>query len=367
MEDDNKLYENFSESINTSHDINMSDSISGISEAEREYIRYRRHNIFKVIAAGTIIAAGLTYYEITYKSHQQNINGIAKNLVPATIVPTTSTTTLENKFNQSNPLFSQNPTWSQDFSTMPNGNLNQSFWNIFSGPAPTNNEKEYDTNNSNNVRIQNGQLIIEAIKQNYQGYQYTSGRINTVGKENIKYGKIDVVAKLPDGVGTWPAIWLMSANNYYANLSPFSDPKRYLNDGEIDIAESIGAKPNEVYEVIHTRLIDNNTTRGKYTKVHIPNEYTAFHTYGLEWTPTDIKFTIDGNTYFNYPKPINSNYTTWPFDKSFGLTIDIGVGGNWAGQDKSQFPPLGVNNNSLPAKMYIKSINYYKYLGGLAN
>lgn len=341
---------------------------TNISIAELEHIKYRRKNIVKFISSLTLGLFALGSFDLypqlingsthdksktileqpTTRSHSKTFNNPAKKI---------------NTFHQRNPLFSGSPTFSQNFATMPNGKISQNIWNVYDGPAPANNEAAFDTSNLENVRIQNGQLIIEAMKQNYKGYQYTSGRINTVSKEDFLYGKFEIVAKYPESIGTWPAIWLMSSNSHYASLSSSANPRRYLNNGEIDIAESIGVKPNILYEVIHTANIDRYTTRGDYTKVEVPNLYSSFNEYGLDWTPNDIRFTINGVTYFNYPKPANSNYKTWPFNMPFSLVIDLGMGGYWAGQDSSQYPPLGINNSALPSEMQIKSINYYKYIG----
>ena len=341
---------------------------SKVSVAELEHIKYRRKNIAKALSSVILAISALGGFELYSQSNRAKTYPESKTVLEQSTTKSRSKTVNNqaktvNAFYQGNSLFSASPTFSQNFAKMPNGNLNQSVWNIYNGPAPANHEADFDTNSLKNVRIDHGQLIIEAIKQNYRNYQYTSGRINTVSKENFLYGKFEIVAKYPKSVGTWPAIWLMSSNSYYASLSPSSDPRRYLNDGEIDMAESIGAKPNILYEVIHTAHIDRYTTRGDYTKVKVPNLYSSFNEYGLDWTPNDIKFTINGVTYFNYPKPTNSNYTTWPFNKPFSLVIDLGIGGYWAGQDSSQYPPLGINNSALPAELQIKSINYYKYTG----
>ncbi len=363
-----KEYEPTSELSLEHSEINLASTESKISVAELEHIKSRRKNIAKTFASIVLGVSAIGGFEIYSHSSYSKTPNESKTILEKPTTKSHSKTfnnqvKTTNEFSQSNPLFSVSPTFSQNFTTMSNGNINQAVWNIYNGPAPANKEADFDTNSLANVRIKNGKLIIEAMKQNKQDYQYTSGRINTVGKENFLYGKFEIVAKYPKGVGTWPAIWLMSSNSYYANLSPSTDPRRYLNNGEIDIAESIGAKPNILYEVIHSAYIDRYTTRGDYTKVDAPNLYSSFNEYGLDWTPNDIKFTINGVTYFNYPKPVNSNYTTWPFNKPFSLVIDLGMGGYWAGQDSSQYPPLGINNNALPAELQIKSINYYKYIG----
>ncbi len=272
---------------------------------------------------------------------------------------------------QNNPQFSTYPIWSQNFSSDYGRLLNSKYWNINIGaPNNGNNEAEYYTNQPSNLRISNGALILEAThQQEPNGYQYGSGRVDTKNKVSFLYGRIDVTAKLPSGVGTWPAIWMLPANKKYELLGPANNPYPFLNGGEIDIAEEVGFNPNTVYGIVHTITTNRNNPNavGDFNQVDIPNNDSQYNTYSLLWTPSSITFEINNNPYFVYSKTSGANYTTWPFDQPFYLIIDLALGGVWGGEDTSQFPGNGIDNTALPAKLSIQSIYYYSYTGFAAS
>jgi beta-glucanase (GH16 family) len=253
------------------------------------------------------------------------------------------------------------PVWTLDFTKMSNGPLETNDWNIETGKAPANDEAETNTANSQNLRVENGALILESLPpQGSAGY--TSARIDTLNKQNFLYGKLDITAKLPAGAGSWPAIWMLSADNKYES-QPSGSSEKYLNDGEIDIEEAIGTRPDVVYGIAHN-LANPPTGSGDYFATEtVPNDDTTYHDYGLEWTPTKLTFTIDGKAYFSYDKPAEATYKSWPYDQHFYLIIDAALGGSWGDQAKGQFPPDGIDNSKLPSSISIKSISYAKYIG----
>jgi beta-glucanase (GH16 family) len=264
---------------------------------------------------------------------------------------------------QDNSLFTTYPSWSQDFSSLDN-RINPKYWNVSSGPAQnSNNEAEYYT--PANVKVQNGALNIIAQKQpEPDSYNYSSGRLDTQNKVSFLYGRIDVTAKLPNGVGTWPAVWLLPTNNYYENFSPASDPLRYLNGGEIDLAEEVGLQPSLNYGIIHT--LNASVTRngiGLYNTIYLANNNTTYYTYSMLWTPTSITFEVNNQPYFTYTRIAGSSYATWPFDQPFYLIMNLAIGGSWGGEDTLQFPGNGIDNSIFPTSMSIKSIYYYPYVG----
>jgi beta-glucanase (GH16 family) len=272
---------------------------------------------------------------------------------------------------QPDKQFSTYPTWSQDFSRYGSKSLDSRYWRINIGaPNNGNNEAEYYTNNLQNLRISRGSLILEATHQNEpNNYQYGSGRIDTKGKLSFLYGRIDVMAKLPAGVGTWPAVWLLPANTKYENMGPPNENYRFLNGGEIDMAEAVGLNPNIVYGVVHTITSNQNNPNsvGYYNQVLIPNNNLKYNLYSVLWTPDSITFEVNNKPYFTYTKQPGATYTTWPFNQPFYLIIDLAVGGVWGGEDTAQFPGNGIDNSALPAKLQIKSIYYYPYLAAKTN
>ncbi len=270
---------------------------------------------------------------------------------------------------QNNPLFGTKPSWSQDFEHSKATTLDSRYWNTLVGPAEnSNNEQQYYTGNPSNIRIANGVLQLIANRQSEpEGYKYGSARIETQGKQTFQYGRIDINAKLPKGVGTWPAVWLLPANDIYAQKSPNDNALRYRNGGEIDILESVGFQPDSVYGVAHT-LSDLSLRAdgtGSNGVVHVTDSSDNFNKYSLLWTPTSLTFEVNDQQYYTYTRKSGADYTTWPFDQPFYLIANLAIGGSWGGLDTAHFPGNGVNDAALPSSLGIRSIRYYPYIGTL--
>lgn len=266
---------------------------------------------------------------------------------------------------QQTPQFSTYPTWAQDFAKG-SGQPDSRYWNISHGaPQNDNQEAQYYTASPDNVHIGNGSLsLIATHKQQPDGYQYASARVDTENKLSVLYGRIDVTAKLPSGTGTWPAIWLLPASNKYEQYGSSSDQLRYVNGGEMDMAEAVGFNPNIVYGVVHTRSDLKNPDRiGDFNQVTVPGNDTGYVRYTVLWTPDSITYEVNNTPYFTYTKTPNADYTTWPFDQPFYLIFNLALGGSWGGQDTADFPGNGINNAALPASLDIKSVYYYPYIG----
>jgi beta-glucanase (GH16 family) len=209
-----------------------------------------------------------------------------------------------------------------------------------------NNELQYYTNaRAENARVENGNLIIEARKEQYEGSEYTSARLVTRHKGDWLYGRFEAYAKLPSGRGTWPAIWMLPTNWVYGNW-----PK----SGEIDIMEYVGYDPGVVHGSIHTEAYNHVLGTQKTASIPVPDAETAYHLYALEWTPENIDIYVDNNKYFTFANE-HKDYKTWPFDQVFHLILNIAVGGNWGGAQ-------GVDPNIWPQKMYVDYVRVYQYI-----
>ena len=135
------------------------------------------------------------------------------------------------------------PFWADEFNT--DGAPDATKWGYDIGTGAGgwgNNELQYYTNRPENVIVQGGVLKIKAIRENYLGSSYTSARILTKGKFAFTYGRVEVRAKVPEGVGTWPAAWMLGNN-----ISTVGWP----NCGEIDILEHKGSELNKIYGTLH--------------------------------------------------------------------------------------------------------------------
>ena len=209
-----------------------------------------------------------------------------------------------------------------------------------------NNELQYYTDRrAENARIEGGNLIIEARKENYQGKNYTSARLITKGKADWAYGRIEVRAKLPKGVGTWPAIWMLGQN-----ISKVGWPLC----GEIDIMEHVGFDEGVVHGTVHTGAYNHRQHTEKGGLITISDVTMAFHVYAVEWTAEQINFLVDDKTYFSFDKKTNGNSEAqWPFDQPFYLLLNLAVGGNWGGQK-------GVDETIWPQRMEVDYVRVYQ-------
>ncbi|HEX8762935.1 MAG TPA: glycoside hydrolase family 16 protein, partial [Candidatus Saccharimonadales bacterium] len=135
--------------------------------------------------------------------------------------------------------FASTASWTVDFSKQPSGAPDSQTWNIATPDTPIYNEEaQIYTARPQNIRIENGALVIEAKREDLQGRRYTSARIDTQKKQTFKYGRFEITAKLPVGQGTWPALWLLSNTKIYTKrLNPterqWAEPRFYMHDGEI--------------------------------------------------------------------------------------------------------------------------------------
>jgi beta-glucanase (GH16 family) len=219
--------------------------------------------------------------------------------------------------------------WSELFN---DDNIDTTKWNIeIKDPGWVNNELQAYTDKKDNLYIDDNNLIIEAIQEDYRQANYTSGRINTYTKLSWKYGRFEIRAIIPKHKGIWPAIWLLSE-------TILTDG--WPNCGEIDIMEHINNE-NIIYGTIHSKEYNHLTETQIGGNVIVNDLDTQFHTYGLEWNSESIIWLIDDKQYYKIDK---SEYfkEEWPFDNKFFLIINQAVGGFWPGDPdihftKSQF------------------------------
>ncbi|MXX96853.1 MAG: family 16 glycosylhydrolase [Rhodothermaceae bacterium] len=209
-------------------------------------------------------------------------------------------------------------------------------------------QQSYTVNREENVRVEDGHLIIEAKKESLNGRDYTSAKLVSKTKGDWTYGRVEVRAQLPSGVGTWPAIWMLPTNSSYGNGG-------WPDTGEIDIMEHVGHNHGSIHATIHTDAYNWNggaQPPGGSTQVSDASE--ALHVYAVEWTPIQMVFSVDGNPYWTYSKGL-SNWQKWPFDKDFYLILNIAIGGTWGGQQ-------GIDDSIFPQKMLIDYVRVYRYV-----
>lgn len=244
-----------------------------------------------------------------------------------------------------NWAFETTPLWQDNFDNP--GLPDPSKWSYdIGGGGWGNNELQYYTNGVlNNARVENGNLVITAIKESISGLNYSSARLVSKNKGDFLYGRIEISAKLPAGRGTWPALWMLPTDLAYGTW-----PK----SGEIDIMEHVGYDPNNVHFSVHTEAYNHNINTQKTSIKFIPTAITAFHQYRLDWTPYAVRGYFDNQLVFTFVND-GSGYAKWPFDKRFHLLFNIAVGGNWGGAQ-------GVDDSAFPASMEVDYVRVYKMI-----
>jgi beta-glucanase (GH16 family) len=206
-----------------------------------------------------------------------------------------------------------------------------------------NEEKQYYTSRSENVRAEGGNLLIEGRKEAYQGYGYTSASINTRGRFEFQYGRVEVRARLPAGNGTWPAIWMLGTNISQAG---------WPTCGEIDVMENVGFEPTRIHGTVHTAAYNHVQGTAKGASVTIANPWEDFHVYAMEWYPDHIDVFVDGQKYFTFRNE-GTGSRTWPFDKPQYLLINLAIGGSWGGQ-------RGIDDSRFPHRYLVDYVRIYK-------
>ena len=226
------------------------------------------------------------------------------------------------------PVFDQ-LVWSDEFDSTDGIDTSKWFHQTLlpDGESWFNGEIQHYTANSANSFVEDGILKIVAINETYtdQGVtkEYTSARLNS--KYAFTYGKVEVRAKLPTGIGTWPAIWMLGKN--INENGGYWDIQGYGNSywpacGEIDIMEHWGANQNFVQSATHTPSSFGATEN--YGGQYIESASTDFHIYTLVWTDEKLVCVVDGNMHFTY-NPIVKNEQTWPFDLEQYFLFNIAI------------------------------------------
>ncbi|MCK7468636.1 MAG: glycoside hydrolase family 16 protein [Desulfosudis oleivorans] len=155
---------------------------------------------------------------------------------------------------------------------------------------------------------------------------------------------IEVRARIPTGVGSWPAIWMMGTN-----VKAVGWPEC----GEIDIMENVGYEPDTIYATVHTPGSVNDPGRwsGAGTSTYPP--FDGFHVYAVEWQDDRLDFSCDDTTYFTYRK--NASFPSyWRFDRPFYLLLNLAIGGTWGGAH-------GIEDTIFPLRYAIDYVRYYEW------
>ena len=240
-------------------------------------------------------------------------------------------------------------TWSDEFNGANGSAPDAAKWTIVTGGNGWgNNELEYYTSRPENVHVEDGNLVITAIKESYTGTDgvsrdYTSARMQTMGKFDQAYGRFEARIKIPYGQGIWPAFWMLGANTAQAH---------WPGAGEIDIMENIGREPSTVHGTIHGPGYSGSKGIGAPDSLPSGRFADDYHLYGIEWEPNQIRFYVDDQLYETRTPADLPAGTNWVYDHPFYILLNCAVGGGW--------PHNPDETSTFPQKMLVDYVRVYK-------
>lgn len=210
----------------------------------------------------------------------------------------------------------------------------------------------YSARRLSNARVENGSLIIEARNErldpraypDWGGQNFSSARLNTRGRASWLFGYVEVRARVSCVRGTWPAIWML----------PADERAPWPAAGEIDIMEHVGAEPRVVRQTVQD-LTHNFVEGTQWTAATgVSDACGRFHVYRMWWGARRIRFGIDDKLTLTVDRPSGPASKSWPFDdQRFVLIINLAVGGDWGAS-------AGVDSGSFPARMEVDYVRVYQ-------
>lgn len=235
--------------------------------------------------------------------------------------------------------------WNDEFDYT--GPVDPTKWNYDIGSRLWGNgELQYYTDGANSF-VKDSVLTIEGRIENYKDAPYTSARITTYQRKHFMYGRIEVSAKIPTAIGSWPAIWLLPVEKKEKNVP-------WPRCGEIDVMEHVTHLFDTVHVSLHTELF-NHVARTQRTHLEkIEGITNDFHEFAFDWQKDEIEFFIDGKSFAKYSR-FDEGFTTdetgWPFDKPYYLILNQAIGGTWGGR---------VEVKDYPSPFLIDYVRYYE-------
>ena len=237
--------------------------------------------------------------------------------------------------------------WSDEFN---NSSINMDNWQYETGDGTDyglpagwgNDELQIYTDNPDNSGIETNQdlsaLYIRALSDDAGGY--TSAKLTTKNLFSMRFGRLDIKAKMPEGQGIWPAIWMLGDN---------IDQIDWPGCGEIDIVEVLGNEPNQMYSTLHYTNKDNK--HGEIQQSYELSDETfnsAYHVFSIDWTPDSLTFSVDETKI----QRVAIKDDMKEFLRSFYLVLNVAVGGYWPGSPD--------NTTTFPQTLYIDYVRVFE-------
>ncbi len=244
--------------------------------------------------------------------------------------------------------------WSDEFDY--EGLPDPTKWGYEEGFLRNHEAQFYTVGRRENARVEHGMLIIEARKEHWDNphykegatgesesrpsAEYTSASLNTLHKESVLFGRLEMRAKLPSGKGVWPAFWTLGEN-----IGAVGWP----GCGEIDIMEFVGHDPNSIYGTVHWDDHGKPRSSGGNQRVEHPDG--GFHVYAVNWDPARIEFFVDGKRYHSVDVSVGNTRPDNPFRQSQYLLLNLAMGGAWGGT---------IDDRAMPQQLQVDYVRVFK-------
>ncbi|MGP4113480.1 family 16 glycosylhydrolase [Streptomyces sp. 4N509B] len=247
--------------------------------------------------------------------------------------------------------------WSDEFDGAAGAGPDPARWSADPGNG-RNNELQMYTASGNAFLDGSGNLVIESRREVTPGStcpvdplsgsttcQYTSGRINTYGKFDFTYGRVEARIRVATTRGMWPAFWMLGSDF-------FSEGRPWPYTGEIDIMEHVGHEPNTVHSTLHAPAYFGAGGHGDSYELPAPAG-NDFHVYAVEWDSRGMVFTVDDQVVHRVDRAeLERTVGPWVFDHDFFIILNTAVGGDWPG------PPDG--SSVFPQRMLVDYVRVYQ-------
>ena len=234
--------------------------------------------------------------------------------------------------------------WSDEFDGAASSPPDSAKWvHDVGGDGWGNNQLEYDTDSTNNVRLTgDGFLEIRAVREPFEGKEYTSGRIKTKDRFAHSYGRYEAKIKLPAGQGLWPAFWMLGAN---------FDDVGWPSCGEIDIMEMRGNDPYTTMGTIHGPGYAGGSGIGGELSAE-QSFADDFHVFRVDVDPQHLRWFVDDEPYLTITPGDLPVGTSWVYDHDFFLLLNLAVGGNFLADPTEE--------TEFPASMFVDYVRAYR-------